>query len=413
MKIHTPVLVVFALFVSLWFVTGPLSYITQQNADAVPNSAAVVATSVSVTIPKAATGIRKQTVLSQAKLLELADGLYLDGQVPLGDYRYSTTEAKKGYVYLCNARKDNPGSSVNGPWIKGDTWNYYKKISVSGSVSWPNATFSNTVSGTTRTLSGNALPISHTTGTFPVVKSDAAVAYDPNPNTISVQTITQKLPANPVYSETPYCMGGEVGIMLTGVPLFNAFDAGLRDAPAHELQDSCDGHPQGSGEYHYHSLSKCMKDTGVETVLGYAYDGFPITGAKVAAAKYLTTDDLDECHGITSDVIIDGKKKTTYHYVMTVDFPYSAGCFRAKPVTVGPSAVGSPRTDTQSQSPAPDTRPTAQGAGPTQAPDVAFAACVGKSNGTSCSFVGGRGEQLSGTCDTPPGAGSLVCVPRR
>lgn len=422
MKLYTPVLVVFGLFVSLWFITGPLSYMTHSETVASPNSAAVVATTVSVVIPGKGAGITKQTTLTNAKLLELADSLYRDGQVPLGDYRYSTSAAKKGYVYLCNARKDNPGSAVNGPWIKGVTWNYKQKVEISGSVSWPQASFTNTVSGTTRTLTGNALPLTHTTGVFPVAKSDAAAAYDPNPNTISAQTISQKLPTNPVYSEIPYCMGGEVGIMLTGVPLFNAFDAGLRDAPAHELQDSCEGHPQGTGEYHYHSLSSCFKDTGVQTVLGYAYDGFPITGGKVAEGKYLTTDDLDECHGITSDVIIDGKKKTTYHYVMTVDFPYSAGCFRAKPVTTGPS-VGAPTNRPQPNQTT--TRPTApQGAQGTgivpaqgqpqggQPPQEAIAACSGKSTGLSCLFTTPRGDSVSGVCDTPPGATSAACIPR-
>jgi hypothetical protein len=54
-------------------------------------------------------------------------------------------------------------------------------------------------------------------------------------------------------------MGGEAGIMLTGVPLLNGFDAGMRDAAAHEVQDTCSGHPQREGQYHYHSLSPCIK----------------------------------------------------------------------------------------------------------------------------------------------------------
>ncbi|MBP9757406.1 MAG: YHYH protein [Candidatus Pacebacteria bacterium] len=408
MKLHTPILVVFAIVVALWFVAGPLSYISQPDSLASANNAAVVATSVTVSIP--AKGATKQVTLTKTKLLALADALYQDGQVPLGDYRYSTTVAKKGSIYLCNARKNDPGSRVIGPWIEGDSWNFMRKIEISGSVSWKEAKFSNVVSGSTRTLSGNALPISHTTGIFPVARNDSAAEYDPNPNTISAQSITQKLPVDPVYSMTPYCMGGEAGIMLSGVPLFNAFDAGLRDAPAHELQDSCDGHPQGSGEYHYHSLSSCFKDAGVETVLGYAYDGFPITGGKVAEGKYLTTDDLDECHGITSEVIIDGKKKTTYHYVMTVDFPYSASCFRAKPVTTGPSVA--PNSGQQGGQQA--ARP--QGGQPAQAgtpPQEAMRACSSSIMNASCSFTTPRGDTVSGTCGAPPGATKLACMPQR
>ncbi len=341
--------------------------------------------------------------LSNKEVLALADNKYATGTVPLGDDKYQTTGAKKGYVYLCNVHKDNPGSAVNGPWIQGKSWNFLKKVSSTGSVKWAQAAFKNVVANATRTLTGNGLPINHTTGVFPVAKNDPASAYDANPNTISAQTLNKQLPSNPTYSKTPYCMGGEVGIMLTGVPLFNAFDAGLRDAPAHELQDSCDGHPQGSGQYHYHSLSSCFKDVGVSTVLGYALDGFPITGAMVAKDKYLTTEDLDECHGIVSEVVVDGKKKNTYHYVMTRDFPYSAGCFRGKPVSL--MVMGNGGMANQSE----NTRPTAANGEP---PQEAYDACKNKNTGTACTITTPQGKR-NGYCDMPPGITQKVCVPAR
>jgi hypothetical protein len=116
--------------------------------------------------------------------------------------------------------------------------------------------------------------------------------------------------------------------MLTGVALFNGFDAGARDAGAWEVQDQCGGHPQMEGEYHYHTLSNCITDVSVSHVIGYALDGFPITGPLVGRGNVLTTRDLDVCHGITSTVTVGSTKVTTYHYVMTQDFPYSASCFR-------------------------------------------------------------------------------------
>ena len=344
-----------------------------------------------------------QALLSPTDLFKLADDTYADGSLPLGDYKYVTAAPKKGYIYLCNVHKDNPGSMVNGPWMHGESWNYLQKVSVSGAVSWPNATFSNTISGSLRSLQGNGLPVGHTTGVFPVQSGTAAAQYDPNPNTISVQSLKQQLPADPVYSATPYCMGGEVGIMTDGVPLFNGFDAGLRDAAAHELQDACDGHPQGSGEYHYHSLSACFKDMQVTTVLGYAFDGFPITGPEVATGKYLTTADLDECHGITSEILVDGKKKMTYHYVMTRDFPYSASCFRGKPSTM--MAISGQAQQSQSQSQSQNT------SGPQQSgpPQEALNACSGKASGASCSFTDSHGT-ISGTCGAPPNM-ALACHP--
>jgi hypothetical protein len=336
--------------------------------------------------------------LTDADLLALADNKYALGNLPLGDDKYVTSNPKKGYIYLCRAHKENPGSMVTGPWMHGDVWNSHEKIAVLGSVSWPNATFSNTLSGDTRTLSGNGLPIDHTTGIFPVASNDPAHAIDPNPNTISIQNIKSAIPANPVYSDTPYCMGGEVGVMLSGVPLFNGFDAGLRDAAAHELQDSCDGHPQGSGEYHYHNLSSCIKDVSVKTVIGYAYDGFPITGPMVSEKKYLTTEDLDVCHGVTSDITVDGKSKTTYHYVMTEDFPYSASCFRGKPVTTGASVIN-PSHDEAVHN---DVRTP---------PAEAVSICSGKPIGSACSFNAPVGI-ISGLCKNVP-EGTSACVPTR
>jgi hypothetical protein len=259
---------------------------------------------------------------------------YADGLLPVGDEQFTTTSAAKGKVYLCNNNfvpDSQAGAQTRGPWFVGTTkWDVNKKYSVDGYVDWDQQ-LSNAVSGATRTISTNNLP-DHMSGVFPVASSDDAYQYDRNPNTISAQSLTYALAASPGYGD-PQCMGGEVGVMLTGVALFNAFDAGGRDAGAWEIQDACEGHPQGSGLYHYHTMSSCIKDVSVSTVIGFALDGFPITGPKVSAKNILTTSDLDECHGITSEITLDGKKTKMYHYVMTQDFPYSASCFRAKAIT--------------------------------------------------------------------------------
>jgi len=259
---------------------------------------------------------------------------YANGLLPVGDKKYSTTEAKKGYVYTCQANfvpESQAGAQARGPWfINNNTqWNINKKTAVSGTVNWQN-NIEISLNGTNRVITTNDLP-DHHTGTFPVAKTDPAYAYDKNPNTIKSQSLTYTLAANPSYGK-PQCMGGEAGVMITGSALFNAFDAGGRDAGAWEVQDSCDGHPQVSGEYHYHTLSRCITDVSVQKVIGYALDGYPITGPKVADNNMLTTDDLDECHGIVSDILLDGKTTKTYHYVMTQAFPYSVSCFRSTPI---------------------------------------------------------------------------------
>jgi len=337
-------------------------------------------------------------IYTNAELLRVAGNPYASGEVPLGDNKYVAGSAKKGYVLLCNTAKSNLGSQTLGPWIHGETWNYKQKIAVQGKNPWPSAVFNNNVYDAIRIITSHALPINHTTGTFPVASTDPARAYDANPNTISSHTLKMQVPINPVYNKIPFCMGGEVGILLTGVPLFNAFDAGLRDAPAHELQDSCAGHPQGAGEYHYHGVSTCIADQDVDTVQGFAYDGFPITGSRVAEGKYLTTQNLDECHGLVSDVLVDGKKRTTYHYVMTRDFPYSASCFRGRPVTTGPSAAPS-----SSPTPGPQT------GGGSKPPKEAIDACTGYAQNAACSLPTPNGMR-NGTCKNTPD-GSFACVP--
>ena len=262
---------------------------------------------------------------------------YADGILPVGDGKYVTDSPKQGYVYACtnyahNLATDNGGAMVRGPWFTANNtaYNANEKLHVQGSVLWQ-ADFTNTLSGGTRTIVTNDLP-THPTGIFPIVASDPAYHYDRNPNTITGQTLTFNLSSQPIYGTTPTCIGGTVGIMLTGVELFSAFDAGGRDAGAWEVQDSCNGHPQSQGLYHYHTLSNCIKDTSVHTVIGYALDGFPITGPKVGANNILTSSDLDECHGITSQITLDGKTVTSYHYVMTEDFPYSVSCYRGTPI---------------------------------------------------------------------------------
>jgi hypothetical protein len=260
---------------------------------------------------------------------------YANGLLPVGDGKYSSASAQKGSIYVCSTYESNlkaggGGAGTRGSWFVGTTqYDINKKAHVNGSVTWQ-PSLSDTVNGSTRSIITNDLP-NHVTGIFPIAASDPAYAYDRNPNTIKAQNLTFNLSASPTYGN-PNCMGGQVGVMLTGVALFNAFDAGGRDAGAWEVQDSCSGHPEKQGEYHYHTLSSCIKDTSVNTVIGYALDGFPITGPQVGAHNILTTSDLDECHGLTSTVTVNGKTTTTYHYVMTQDFPYSASCFRGQAI---------------------------------------------------------------------------------
>lgn len=258
---------------------------------------------------------------------------FADGILPVGDEHWSTSSAAAGTVFLCRdtfVADEQAGAQTRGPWFVNDNteWDVNLKSTIQGSIDW-DAAMTMQISGDTRLIATNDLPTHHT-GEFPVSNSDPARVFDANPNSIAEQELTYALAATPTPGE-PNCMGGESGVMLTGVALFNGFDAGGRDAGAWEVQDDCDGHPQGAGEYHYHSLSRCIDDVSVSTVIGFALDGFPITGPVVSEGNVLTTVDLDECHGIVSEIELDGELVASYHYVMTQDFPYSVSCFRAPP----------------------------------------------------------------------------------
>jgi len=203
-------------------------------------------------------------------------------------------------------------------------------------VSWSGA-ISITTQGARRVITSNGVPGSHTTGEFPVASTDDAFSFDRNPNRITTQSVELSLPATPAIATTPSCLGmGTIGIMTTGVALFNGLDAGGRDAVAHEIQDHCEGHPQQQGVYHYHSGSDCFADpgTGHSALLGYALDGFGIYGSRGEDGAELSTADLDECHGHTHRVEWDGETVSMYHYHLTADFPYTLGCYRGTPVTV-------------------------------------------------------------------------------
>jgi hypothetical protein len=242
---------------------------------------------------------------------------YANGVLPVGDSKYSTTKPQIGNIYACSSYASSlipsqGGSQIRGPWFINNNTEYIpaKKVTVSGSVQWTGS-ITNVVSGSTRTITTNDLP-SHKTGTFPILRTDPAYRYDQNGNSIAAQSLVYSLTANPSYG-AEQCMTNAVGVMLTGVEIFSAFDAGGRDAGAWEMQDGCNGHPQQAHQYHYHTLSSCISDTSVQTVIGFALDGFPITGPKVSNGNILTTTDLDDCHGISSTVLLDGKSTTTYH----------------------------------------------------------------------------------------------------
>jgi len=258
--------------------------------------------------------------------------------VPLGDGYVSSTP-KVGYVDSCQTSfPSRGGAQAVGPWINSTakTWDSQTKVHVQGSVSWPSASYSVTVSGVSRIIKTNDLPIDHTTGVFPIASTDPAFAYDRNPNSIRAQSITWTLPDNPTPGSAPSCTsGGPIGVLDDGVLLYNALDGEGRDAGAHEILDSCDAHPQMSDELHHHFVPSCILDraTAGSTLVGYALDGYGIYVERDPSGRLLTNADLDACHGRSSEVLWNGREQTIYHYDATLEYPYTVGCFHGTPIS--------------------------------------------------------------------------------
>jgi hypothetical protein len=263
-------------------------------------------------------------------------------KLPLGDGLRSTTGPAVGRLFECARPPPRPGmppppgADVAGPWIDlaAQTWDKTKKVFVSGAVMWPAAEYGESVSGTTRTLVTNGLPVKTVTGTFPIAPSEPAYAYDRNPNSIKSVLLRYELPVTPNQTSASCLPEGPIGLLRNGVAMFSPVDARGRDAVAWETQDSCEGHPEIRGEYHYHDVSGCLvaASAGPSTVIGWAADGFPIVVERDASGALPTNTDLDECHGRDAPYLLDGKVVRGYHYAATLEYPYAVGCFRGAPL---------------------------------------------------------------------------------
>jgi hypothetical protein len=162
---------------------------------------------------------------------------------------------------------------------------------------------------------------------------------DSNPNSIRVQDFKFRLPLRPREAKqiTRLPMG-PVGMALNGVVFFNPFEAGGMNAVEGYDEvwlDSCCGHPQQTGVYHYHKYPSCVKspfaDDGKQhsPVIGFAFDGFPIYGPYEAAGVFAKDlqgpSTLDVCNGHRDD-------ERGYHYHVTPGlFPYILGGYRGEP----------------------------------------------------------------------------------
>lgn len=162
-----------------------------------------------------------------------------------------------------------------------------------------------------------------------------------NPNSIRVQNFTFRLSLEPKLADkiTRVPMG-PIGMAINGVVFFNPFEAGGMNAVEGYSEvwlDSCCGHPNQDGVYHYHKYPTCVKSPFTDDgkrhspIVGFAFDGFPVYGPYESAgvmAKDLKASSgkaLDVCNGHSDE-------ERGYHYHVTPRrFPYLLGGYAGVP----------------------------------------------------------------------------------
>jgi hypothetical protein len=229
--------------------------------------------------------------------------------------------------------------------------------------------------GDYRYITANGIP-NHSHGQFP---------NRGNPNTISAQQYTFRMPLHPQINKEITALGmNPFGVALNGVP----FDPGAAEwwnndpnsgwqyeALSGKINlgmDANNAHVQPNGAYHYHGLPigliEKLGDGKKMLLVGYAADGFPIyaqygyADAKNAKSEikklgssyhlkegrrpkdpgrtydgtfiedyvYIAdSGDLDQCNGRFG--VTPEDPDGTYHYFVTSEFPFIPRCFRGTP----------------------------------------------------------------------------------
>lgn len=159
--------------------------------------------------------------------------------------------------------------------------------------------------------------------------------FNLNPNRITSQNLTFKIPVNPAKAgSTTATPLGPIGVSLNGIPFFNQY-AAQRAPLTNEINsfDQYNGHPQPQGQYHYHvEPTYLTTKKGKDVLLGFLLDGFPVYGP-MENGKTISNSDLDAYHGhshTTKDY-----PNGIYHYHITSTDPYINGNgFYGSPGTV-------------------------------------------------------------------------------
>jgi len=123
-----------------------------------------------------------------------------------------------------------------------------------------------------------------------------------------------------------------VGVAVNGVPIYDYSSQGELDVNNYDAKhdtlvlgqlDNCGGHAGRGDDYHYHVSPTCMIDTmknpTSDTIIGWAYDGYPLYGNKNPDGSTIATGELDICNGQTDETF-------GYRYQTSTTPPYIIQC---------------------------------------------------------------------------------------
>jgi YHYH protein len=149
--------------------------------------------------------------------------------------------------------------------------------------------------------------------------------------------MTMLIPNTPVKAAKPTDLGtvAKVGVALDGVPIFADAPSVLQTGHLPAL-DTCAGHIDPGGWYHWHGTSTdidavfkksaldaaCGLAQSPSAQFGYAYDGYAMFGT--ADADGAVPTDLDSCRGHIGPTA--ARPEGEYHYHATTDFPNLPKC---------------------------------------------------------------------------------------
>jgi hypothetical protein len=243
-------------------------------------------------------------------------------------------------------------------------------------AAYTDPTLSVSCSGSTMTVTSNSVP------QYKITWSDAS--RHSFANTLVVSTSTYQIPRTTVFNAVPKqaTVVGGVGVAVNGIQISSPSASGgplqYADPAGTEVDsDTCEGHPNPSGHYHYHALrpSCLFKDaedgdlrgkacTKASPIIGWIADGYPMYGPcecldaactqvvemrsswkmqggdnnprACAYQDYQYVGDatgeesdgdkfLDQCNGHYGP-------KGDYHYHMTNEYPWTLRCYRGSPM---------------------------------------------------------------------------------